>query len=105
MSTTTHVNLGAQLLFDADGGRAHGGSGKQLDWSVIHDWADSNRIAKWGPTASWTLAGGLTPENVGEAILTTGASSVDAASGVEEPKGVKSAAKIRRFVDACNVAK
>ena len=46
------------------------------------------------------LAGGLTPDNVTEAVLRTGARQVDVASGVESAPGVKDAAKIAAFVAA-----
>ena len=103
------IDLGIQLLFDADAGRAHGGSGKQLDWMVIREWTQrfgtlSLENGETKSTARWTLAGGLHPENVSEAMETSRASSVDTASGVEEPKGVKSAVLIRRFVEACKAA-
>lgn len=91
------IDAGCHLLLDADAGSAHGGSGKTLDWSSIRRWAQSQ------PTCGWTLAGGLTPENVAEAIRTSGANSVDTASGVEQPRGVKSAELIGRFVAAATV--
>lgn len=95
------IDLGVQLLLDADAGRAHGGSGKQLDWQIIQQWAQQQLGDRTGPKVLWTLAGGLHSENVGEAIKTSQASSVDTASGVEEPKGEKSPVLIRRFVEAC----
>ena len=87
------LDLGCHLLLDADAGTQHGGSGKSLDWHAIKAWADT--IA--GDVA-WTLAGGLTPDNVAEAMEVSGATSVDTASGVEASKGVKSAEKIAAFV-------
>ena len=77
-------DLGCHLLLDADAGRAHGGSGKCLDWQTIGDWAE--RQAE----DAWTLAGGLSDENVAAAIGISGARSVDTASGVEQPRGTKS---------------
>ncbi|KAA1257595.1 N-(5'-phosphoribosyl)anthranilate isomerase [Rubripirellula obstinata] len=88
------LEMGCGLLFDADAGSDHGGSGKTLDWPSIRSWADAN------PDIPWMLAGGLTPENVAEAIEVTGAKCVDTASGVEESRGVKSAAKIEEFIQA-----
>src|SRR5215475_11822359 len=65
-----------------------GGTGKTLDWSVAQKAAVSHKII---------LAGGLTPENVGEAILTVRPYAVDVASGVESHPGVKDSGKLREF--------
>lgn len=83
---------GCHLLLDADAGAAHGGSGKTLNWPSVAAWAEQHR------SLGWTLAGGLKPENVAEAIRVSGAVSVDTASGVECPKGVKNEGRIREFV-------
>ncbi|MGB7328784.1 MAG: phosphoribosylanthranilate isomerase [Rubripirellula sp.] len=89
------VNASYHVLFDADAGAAHGGSGKTLDWPTIAEWASLN------PSVSWTLAGGLTPDNVSDAIRISAATSVDTASGVESAKGAKSTERIRHFVANC----
>ncbi len=72
-----------------------GGNGLRFDWRLIagRDWA-----------RPWLLAGGLTPENVGEAIRLTGARQVDVASGVESAPGVKDAARMAAFVAAAQAA-
>jgi phosphoribosylanthranilate isomerase len=88
------LEMGCGLLFDADAGSAHGGSGKTLDWPSIRAWSDAN------PNIPWILAGGLTPDNVAKAIEVTGACCVDTASGVEKERGVKSAEKIGEFIQA-----
>ena len=87
------ARLGCHLLLDVDAGSSHGGSGKTLDWGSLRGWARSTGY-------EWTLAGGLKPENVGEAVTASGAVSVDTASGVECPRGVKSAERIGRFADS-----
>ncbi|GBQ83223.1 phosphoribosylanthranilate isomerase [Asaia krungthepensis] len=66
-----------------------GGNGVALNWSILRHWR---------PTVPWMLAGGLTPENVGPAILQSGAPAVDVSSGVETRPGEKSAELIRNFV-------
>jgi phosphoribosylanthranilate isomerase len=66
-----------------------GGNAVRFDWSVLRG---------WNPPAPWMLAGGLTPDNVAEAILATGACAVDVSSGVERTRGVKDAGLIRAFV-------
>ena len=67
-----------------------GGSGQRFDWSLARAVAARRPII---------LAGGLTPENVAEAIASARPWAVDVSSGVEED-GVKSAEKIRAFVSA-----
>jgi phosphoribosylanthranilate isomerase len=69
-----------------------GGSGKMFDWSLLP--AVERR------TKALILAGGLHPENVGQAIRQVRPFAVDVSSGVEETKGVKSAEKISSFVAA-----
>lgn len=83
-------------LLDADAGASFGGGGQQLNWPSIRAWADRRGES----LAGWVLAGGLTPENVLEAIRVSGATGVDVASGVEQPKGRKNADKIGEFVAA-----
>jgi phosphoribosylanthranilate isomerase len=72
-----------------------GGHGVAFDWRLIEG-------RRW--PAPWMLAGGLTPENVGEAIRLTGAEAVDVSSGVEFARGLKDPARIRAFVDAAKAA-
>lgn len=88
------ICAGYHLLLDACAGAAHGGSGKTLDWPSIAAWANQN------PSVTWTLAGGLVPENVAVAMRTSSATSVDTAGGVESPKGTKSPARIAQFIAA-----
>jgi phosphoribosylanthranilate isomerase len=66
-----------------------GGNGLAFDWRLLV----GRQILK-----PWLLAGGLTPENVHEAIRLTRATGVDVSSGVENAPGIKDPARIRRFV-------
>ncbi|MEE8660496.1 N-(5'-phosphoribosyl)anthranilate isomerase [Acetobacteraceae bacterium EV16G] len=68
-----------------------GGNGRIMDWAPLKSWKAPQ---------NWLLAGGLTPENVAEAITTSGAPAIDVSSGVETRPGVKSAELITRFVKA-----
>jgi phosphoribosylanthranilate isomerase len=79
-----------RLMFDTAEGALPGGNAKAFDWSFL-----SGRTVP----VPWLLAGGLTPGNVAEAARVTGAPAVDVSSGVEESRGVKSAALIRAFLD------
>jgi phosphoribosylanthranilate isomerase len=77
------------LLFDTlDRDRA-GGTGRAFDWRAI---------AGLGAGVPVLLAGGLTPENVGEAVRVGRPWGVDVASGVESAPGIKDPEKLRRFV-------
>ncbi|KEO56439.1 phosphoribosylanthranilate isomerase [Thioclava pacifica] len=83
-----------QILLDAKapkGAALPGGNGLAFDWRLI-----AGRT--W--EKPWMLAGGLTPENVGEAIRLTGARQVDVSSGVESAPGVKDPDRIRAFFAA-----
>ena len=83
-----------QLLIDAKpprGADLPGGNGLAFDWRLLAG-------RRW--LRPWMLAGGLTAENVGEALRLTGARQVDVSSGVESAPGVKDAARIAAFVAA-----
>jgi phosphoribosylanthranilate isomerase len=82
---------GEYVMVDAKVGGALGGTGHTFDWDLVIDLARRRRIV---------LAGGLTPENVGEAIRRVHPWCVDVASGVEVAPGVKDMARVRAFVDA-----
>lgn len=79
------------VLLDARVEGAHGGTGKSFDWSLLAGFPRSKTMV---------LAGGLTPENVGDAVRGVKPDWVDTASGVESTPGVKDAALMRAFVAA-----
>ena len=81
-------------LLDARVDGRYGGTGDLAPWEVIRD---HYRFDDWPPLI---LAGGLTPDNVSDAIHTVRPWGVDTASGVELEPGVKSAELCRRFVEA-----
>lgn len=85
------------ILFDAKTpkGTLPGGMGLSFDWSLVANWK--------GPMA-WGLAGGLTPDNVAEAIRQTGAPLVDTSSGVESAPGIKDSDRIAAFCAAVRAA-
>jgi phosphoribosylanthranilate isomerase len=83
----------AALLADAPS-EAYGGSGRSFDWSRV-----PLRRAK-----ALVLAGGLTDDNVGDAIRHLRPYAVDVSSGVEDAPGIKSETRINRFIAAVRAA-
>lgn len=81
------------LLLDAYAPNEYGGSGETMDWSLgaeaVRLWTDRQIV----------LAGGLTPENVAEAVRQVHPAAVDVASGVETSPGRKDLAKVRTFLE------
>lgn len=67
-----------------------GGTGEAFDWSLIPQTLSKPLI----------LAGGLTPENVADAVARVKPYAVDVSGGVEASKGIKDHAKIRAFINA-----
>jgi phosphoribosylanthranilate isomerase len=82
-------------MLDAHSHVAPGGTGESFDWE----------LARLHPgTPPVILSGGLTPENVGEAIVTVGPFAVDTASGTEAEPGRKDLAKLTAFFRAVEAA-
>ena len=79
------------FVVDAFSDTAYGGTGHTTDWSL------AGEVAKTVPIL---LAGGLTPENVQEAIRHVQPYGVDVSSGVERSPGRKDPAKIRTFIQS-----
>jgi len=89
------------VLLDPAVAGKRGGTGSTLDWRMIAKWQETL------PTgfSKIILAGGLTPENVAEAVRATRPSGVDVSSGVEVSPGRKDSAKVSAFVKAIRAAK
>jgi phosphoribosylanthranilate isomerase len=90
----SYFGVADQILVDAKppkGGELPGGNGLSFDWRLIAG-------RRW--PCPWMLAGGLTPENVAEAIKMTGVKQVDVSSGVEDAPGQKNAELIQKFVQS-----
>ena len=79
------------ILFDAKApatSNIAGGNGVAFDWTILKD--------KQFPKP-WMLSGGLTPENIADALSVLSPDAIDVSSGVEMTRGVKDAQKIRDF--------
>lgn len=95
-----YAGVADQVLVDAKPPRDQstgrpGGNAIPFDWRVIEG-------RRW--PSPWMLAGGLTAENVAEAIRLTGARQVDVSSGVESAPGEKDSTLIRAFIKAAHGA-
>jgi phosphoribosylanthranilate isomerase len=87
--------LPAAVLLDGHAPGEYGGTGRTAPWEMI---------AAFRPGVPIVLAGGLTPENVAEAVRVVRPYAVDAASGVESAPGRKDPEKMRRFIAAAREA-
>lgn len=91
-----YATVADQLLIDAKpapGAALPGGNGLAFDWRLLTG-------RRW--PLPWMLAGGLTPDNVAEAIRLTGARQLDVSSGVESAPGRKDPARIAAFLKAAH---
>lgn len=77
------------ILLDAYDPHMAGGTGKTLDWQMLRDFQ---------PNCDWWLAGGLSPDNVKEAIALVNPDGLDVSSGVERSAGDKDLAKVENFL-------
>jgi phosphoribosylanthranilate isomerase len=78
------------ILVDGHSPTQFGGTGRNPPWNIL-------RGVQWD--VPLILAGGLTPENVGEAIRTVRPYAVDVASGVEAEPGIKDVEKMQQFIE------
>ncbi len=83
------------ILLDGFDGRLRGGTGKTFDWDVARRSKPYGRIF---------LAGGLTPDNIGDAIRAARPYAVDVCSGVEAKPGRKDPARIKALMRAVKAA-
>ena len=83
------------FLMDTADPVRRGGTGTTIDWRQAASAARGRRIV---------LAGGLTPDNVADAIVTVRPFGVDVSSGVEDAPGVKNADKVARFLASARSA-
>ncbi len=92
-----YAGIADMLLFDAPPppkAELPGGNGVAFDWNALKH----AEIA-----LPWFLSGGLTHENVEDAVRISGAKFVDVSSGVESAPGIKDEAKIRAFLEAAKI--
>lgn len=90
--------LAKTILFDAHDATRFGGTGKTSDWGKFRELREKySRV-------DWILAGGLNPDNIGDALRATEAKIVDVNSGIEAAPGIKDLAKLRAFVLALHRA-
>ncbi|MEX0280767.1 MAG: phosphoribosylanthranilate isomerase [Arenibacterium sp.] len=89
-----YAKVADQLLLDAKppkDGELPGGNGLAFDWRLLTG-------RRW--PVPWMLAGGLSSENVAQAVAMTGARQVDVSSGIEDAPGRKSVEMMQAFADA-----
>ena len=82
---------GEHILLDASVPGMPGGTGRTFDWAIAAEVQKERKL---------TLAGGLTPDNVAQAVATVKPFRVDVASGVESAPGRKDPDLVKRFIDA-----
>jgi phosphoribosylanthranilate isomerase len=93
-----YADVADMLMYDAkapEGAALPGGNGAAFDWTLLNGRS---------PPRPWFLAGGLTAENVREAVAASGARFVDVSSGVESAPGVKDRDRISQFARAAKAA-
>jgi len=83
------------LLFDTLHERHSGGTGQRFDWQLLDGYVR---------TKPFLLAGGITPDNVADAIRTVRPDAIDLASGVESAPGIKDHHKLRTLFERVRTA-
>ena len=90
LQTQDYFNSIDALLLDAYHPQHLGGTGKTLDWQSLQ---------QFSPSCSWFLAGGLTPDNIQEALQQLKPDGIDLSSGVERSPGDKDLEKVKQLFD------
>ena len=93
-SAVAFAEVADRILFDAKPPKhaaTPGGNGRAFDWTIL---------SGLDLPVPFMLSGGLTVENVGEALRLAGAPGVDVSSGVERAPGIKEIGRIHAFIDA-----
>jgi phosphoribosylanthranilate isomerase len=83
------LDYAGTILIDTFAKDQFGGTGK------VGDWVRFNTLKEAYPQTNWVLAGGLSPSNVLDALVSTAADHLDINSGVETAPGIKDEAKLR----------
>lgn len=91
--TSAYLDCVDTLLLDAYHPQMLGGTGHTINWQDL---------AQFKPAIPWLLAGGLTPNNIGEALSHLQPDGVDLSSGVERSPGDKDLAKVAQLFAAIN---
>ncbi len=86
------LDYAATILVDTYSADKFGGSGKTGDWTEF------NQLQQLSADHTWVIAGGLSPDNIADALDETGARFVDVNSGVELAPGIKDHAKMNAVV-------
>lgn len=92
-STTAYVDCVNTLLLDAYHPQMLGGTGKTINWQDL---------AEFKPDIPWMLAGGLTPDNITEALARLQPDGIDLSSGVERSPGDKDLEKVAQLFRVIN---
>lgn len=91
------LNGQSMLVLDAFSPQGYGGTGLSIDWDLAAEWVAASPIPV-------VLAGGLTPENVSDAVRKVKPFGVDVSTGVESGPGVKDHDKVKAFLEAARSA-
>lgn len=86
------------ILLDAYNPGLYGGEGKAFPWELAIE------AQQRFPEKKFILAGGLTPDNLAQAVAQVHPAGVDVASGVESSPGIKDLEMVRRFIDGAKLA-